>query len=73
MRDPIWAVMEVQGRRISWLGEQIGLKKSYLSLIKAGRRSFPDDKKAMAARALQMPEEALFRNATKTKQPEEVA
>jgi hypothetical protein len=62
--DPIWEIMETQGRKLVWLAVWIGVSESHLRAIKAGNMTATPEFRAKCARALQLPERLLFRDET---------
>ena len=63
MRDPIWAIMDDEGRRISWLAQRAGYTRVYLSYVKAGKRHGSARFRARCAAALGRSVAELFADA----------
>lgn len=57
--DPIWPLLEHQGRTLSWLSHRTGYSQSRIWAIKAGEAASPEFRKKCAM-ALDMLEENLF-------------
>jgi len=69
--DPIWDVLEEQGRSLVWLAKWTGFSEAYVRDIRARRFPTTATFRAACSRALQIHERHLF--ATVAAQPEEVA
>jgi transcriptional regulator with XRE-family HTH domain len=60
-RDPVWDILEQQGRRQVWLAARAHISNSLVTRMKQGtRRATPTVRRRIAA-ALDLPEAVLFR------------
>ena len=73
MRDPIWAVLEHQGRNLKWLARVTGYKYSYVRALACGVHPPSGEFRRRCAKALDMPESLLFLPATSTVVAERLA
>ena len=55
----IWLVLDSQGRRQDWFAGQLNISPSYVSLLRAGKRSWTSELRTKASRVVQLPEAAL--------------
>ena len=53
-------LMNEQGRKATWLAEQIGYSSALISRIRSGERAATPDFRRKAAAALGVPEDELF-------------
>lgn len=58
--DPIWEVMEEQGRSLVWLAKVTGYSESHVRNVKARVYRATPEFRAACARALQLREHHLF-------------
>jgi plasmid maintenance system antidote protein VapI len=58
--------LEQQGRTAAWLGRQLGVHRSYVTHIAAGRRTVDGDRAARVAQLLGVPERMLFELASES-------
>lgn len=57
-------VMSEQGRKATWLAEQIGYSNALISRVRSGERAATPDFRRKAAAALRMSEDELFPEVT---------
>jgi len=58
--EPIWSILEHQGRTMRWLADRIDYSISYVKQFKYGQIELTDEFKKRCARALDLPVEVLF-------------
>ena len=61
-RQPLFDILDQQGRSMRWLARAAGLSYWTIASVKYGRRHASPEFRTAAARALGLPESALFRN-----------
>lgn len=59
-RDPLWRILERQGRSVKWLAERMGLTYQHVRLVSGGFRKPNDRFRREAARVMEIPEDILF-------------
>ena len=60
MIDPIWEIMEHQGRTLEWLARRTGVPSSSVRKFKCGAAQPPASFRAACAKVLDIPEHVLF-------------
>jgi transcriptional regulator with XRE-family HTH domain len=66
----IWKIIETRGIRKDWLAAQLGVSPSQISKLRKGERTWSDELKHEASRVLMLPEEFLFFDPDKAKDPD---
>lgn len=60
-REPVFDVLEHQGRTLAWLGRELGVSREWVRQIRNGRARFTAEQRTKIARVLAVPEHLLFR------------
>lgn len=78
--DPIWGIMEHQGRTLAWLARRTGYSHTHVKNVKGGHQNASAEFRRRCAAALDIPEKYLFQpdpadapEATDAKEPADVA
>lgn len=58
--DPIWDILDHQGRRLEWLARRLGYTPVYVRGIKAGQFPVTTEFRRRCANVIDLPESVLF-------------
>jgi transcriptional regulator with XRE-family HTH domain len=71
--DPIWEILEKQGRKFLWLAEKTGFSEGYIREMRVRRRVPSATFRAKCAEILDIPERYLFADVVDVSKSESVA
>lgn len=66
MQEPLWEILDHQGRKLGWLARKTGYSISHIWAIKGGKFPAQATFRKRCADALDMPERVLFRGGEDT-------